>query len=523
MDEMLDPVDIANVKIDLEDIGEGGNKDKVVKPRYGGPYKSIPMVSREGEEKFNKAVNDFKTRYYALSLRGEWAPSTDYQVKDLVFVENITYICLIVHTSSSNFQEDANSGKWIIYQGVTQVDLQYFTPLNEDYPPVITERSIRLKIDHSKGAMRFGLSDLVPLDDLERNFFRGLKNKDAWAPENIGIGSNAGGRNNCAPNYLSDAGNGHDCLALGIASSTRGVACCTGNPDKPEDGTTWGYAAEAGGRNCLAQGRESFAFGEFCDALARYCVAMGYKAIAGPSDPEDPNYLPDGVEGAAAHAHGYEVKAHGNFALALGAFVEALNGAQVIGRGLFTEQGIKPLKVSKRGLGIGYNVDKPTIFCKEGDGISGNGAWIGFNTELPISRYDYRFGESDTITKVIESVSGNGLLADEVKGLMADGKYKSLHNMIVTHPNAGTPYATVQFRLNGIEYLTVDQSRKATFTNGIEAGGAGLFVAGKRVVGGQLPPIDDLTTSANLSDVITKLNEMLASLRDGTGHGLIAK
>ncbi|MFH4122126.1 hypothetical protein WAI71_20680, partial [Acinetobacter baumannii] len=86
---------------------------------------------------------------------------------------------------------------------------------------------------------------------------------------------------------------------------------------------------------------------------------MGYKAIAGPSDPEDPNYLPDGVEGAAAHAHGYEVKAHGNFALALGAFVEAFNGAQVIGRGLFTEQGIKPLKVSKRGIGIGYNVDKP--------------------------------------------------------------------------------------------------------------------------------------------------------------------
>ncbi|WP_447512112.1 SGNH/GDSL hydrolase family protein [Acinetobacter pittii] len=52
MDEMLDPADIANVKIDLVHIGEGGNEDKVVNPRYGEPFKSLPMVSREGEENF---------------------------------------------------------------------------------------------------------------------------------------------------------------------------------------------------------------------------------------------------------------------------------------------------------------------------------------------------------------------------------------------------------------------------------------------------------------------------------------
>lgn len=51
MDEMLDPVDIANVKIDLEHIGEGGNEDKIVTPRYGLPYKSLPMVSREAENR----------------------------------------------------------------------------------------------------------------------------------------------------------------------------------------------------------------------------------------------------------------------------------------------------------------------------------------------------------------------------------------------------------------------------------------------------------------------------------------
>jgi len=56
MDEMLDPVDIANVKIDLEHIGEGGNEDKVVTPRYGIPFKSLPMVSRLGQEGFAAAI-----------------------------------------------------------------------------------------------------------------------------------------------------------------------------------------------------------------------------------------------------------------------------------------------------------------------------------------------------------------------------------------------------------------------------------------------------------------------------------
>lgn len=56
MDEMIDPVDIANAKIDLEHIGEGGNEDKVVTPRYGIPFKSLPMVSRLGQEGFTAAI-----------------------------------------------------------------------------------------------------------------------------------------------------------------------------------------------------------------------------------------------------------------------------------------------------------------------------------------------------------------------------------------------------------------------------------------------------------------------------------
>lgn len=47
---MISPEDIENVKVDLEKIGEAGNEDKIVTPRYGGEFKSIPMLSRLIEE-----------------------------------------------------------------------------------------------------------------------------------------------------------------------------------------------------------------------------------------------------------------------------------------------------------------------------------------------------------------------------------------------------------------------------------------------------------------------------------------
>lgn len=51
MDEMLDPVDIANVKTDLENIRQGAGEDMIVTPRSGLQYKSLPMVSREAENR----------------------------------------------------------------------------------------------------------------------------------------------------------------------------------------------------------------------------------------------------------------------------------------------------------------------------------------------------------------------------------------------------------------------------------------------------------------------------------------
>lgn len=51
MDEMLDPIDIANVKTDLEDIGKSGNIVGVIVPRYGDPYNSVPLAVKNIENK----------------------------------------------------------------------------------------------------------------------------------------------------------------------------------------------------------------------------------------------------------------------------------------------------------------------------------------------------------------------------------------------------------------------------------------------------------------------------------------
>lgn len=52
----LDPQDFINLKRDIDDSGKGPNIDGVINPRYGEPYKSFPMVAREGEEAYTAAV-----------------------------------------------------------------------------------------------------------------------------------------------------------------------------------------------------------------------------------------------------------------------------------------------------------------------------------------------------------------------------------------------------------------------------------------------------------------------------------
>jgi len=59
MTEMISTEDIANVKRDLNDIGKAANEDAVVTPRYGEPFKSLPMIAREYDE--NSGIKGFST------------------------------------------------------------------------------------------------------------------------------------------------------------------------------------------------------------------------------------------------------------------------------------------------------------------------------------------------------------------------------------------------------------------------------------------------------------------------------
>ncbi|MFA3655676.1 hypothetical protein KWF60_14370, partial [Acinetobacter baumannii] len=189
---------------------------------------------------------------------------------------------------------------------------------------------------------------------------------------------------------------------------------------------------------------------------SRYSSTDGYKCIAGKVLPSHPDYNihgGEGEEGAAARAHGFVSQAYGNFAFAYGSMLAAYNGAQVIGKGI--NEG-SPLIISKRGLGLGYNVDVPTIFCQEGPGENGAQAQIGFNTDDPISKYDFRFKNSEVTSYVIDNL-GFGAASFDVVGLLNGGSYGSLYKVVTTHANAGQPYGTTTFWQNNIKVMSMDE------------------------------------------------------------------
>ncbi|MDC4424520.1 hypothetical protein NQ663_07955 [Acinetobacter baumannii] len=450
---------VDNAIFDMGTVEEftSGDEFSDVISRLGCKYptlaKAVRMISLLGETKIDELLEDLKVRYLSLSLRGDWEPSTQYQVKDLVFVNNITYICLIDHTSSSNFQNDVNAGKWIVYQGVTQVDLQSYVAMNKTYAPVLGS-PVKFKLNPLMASFLYGISDPTHKDD-DLNNFRGLNNPDAYHDSNVAIGAVSFGRNNPPFAYLSLAG-GHDCVPFGVASFVLGAGSCTGNPDVPNDGANFGYCSLAVGKNTQARGRISNAMGERCLSESRYSSTDGYKCIAGKVLPSHPDYKihgGEGEEGAAARAHGYESEAYGNFAFAYGSFLRAYNGAQVIGKGI--NEG-SPLKISKRGLGLGYNVDVPTIFCQAGAGVNGAQAQIGFNTDDPISKYDFRFKNSEVTSYVIDNL-GFGAASFDVVGLLNGDSYGSLYKVVTTHANAGQPYGTTTFWQNNIKVMSMDE------------------------------------------------------------------
>lgn len=440
---------------------------------------------------FKAGLDEFgKTNYWVSKVNG-------YPINQCVMLNNGDIVRSIVDSNTNN--PNTNMTGW------------EYSSLVEDrvYAPVLGS-PVKFKLNPIKASFLYGISDPTHLDD-NLNNFRGLNNPNAYHDSNVAIGAVSFGRNNPPFAYLS-LGFGHDCVPFGVASIVGGAGSCTGNPDVPADGANFGYCSLAVGKDTQARGRISNAMGERNISASRYSSTDGYGCIAGPQIVELAGDIES--EGAAARAHGYKSEAYGSFSFSYGAFLKSFNGAQVLGRGI--NEG-STLNIRKSGLALGYNVDVPTIFCQSGSGVNGAQAQIGFNTEQPISKYDFRFKNSEVVSHVIDNL-GFGSVSFDVVGLLNNGSYGSLHNVVITHPNAGQPYGIVQYKLNGTEYLTVDQTRTAKFSNAVEAGSEGFVVAGKRVVGGQYSAISNASGS-DIASVNSKLNEILVALR---AHGLIA-
>lgn len=67
----------------------------------------------EGEEAINRVIG--------FTYRGEWAPATQYQPKDVVRVDGLEYITMTAHTSSATFTADA--ALWSLYTGISRAEL----------------------------------------------------------------------------------------------------------------------------------------------------------------------------------------------------------------------------------------------------------------------------------------------------------------------------------------------------------------------------------------------------------------
>ncbi|MDC5366802.1 hypothetical protein NRA53_16040, partial [Acinetobacter baumannii] len=95
----LTPEMFRGLETDIKDIGESGNLDKIIYPRYGAPYKSLPMLSRLFEAMIASgylAINDLQT---AIDIALEAGAGANGWTADLISYNGNT---------QSNFNDDVN-------------------------------------------------------------------------------------------------------------------------------------------------------------------------------------------------------------------------------------------------------------------------------------------------------------------------------------------------------------------------------------------------------------------------------
>ena len=473
---------LINADIDVENLGKAVNEKVVVNPRYGVPYKSIPLVSAEFNEKTIAAQNKINEWNAAIALITQQGGVPALAVSDA-------------------------SGK-------TQQEINNVSVKNGEYAPVLGA-PVKLMFDTSKFSLRYGLSDPLPLDN-NTNMFRGLTNKDAWANENIGGGSVAFGRNGASVAYLSTTF-GHDCITYGVASTAGGAGSGTGNPDAPKDsdlGTAavgYGYCSFAHGKDTAAIGRISTAFGQACKASSIHSFASGMESEAGAALASHPNGVAS--DGESAWAHGYRAKAYGDFSFALGSFVTAYNGAQVIGRGI--NPGSPLVNSLPDSLAMGVGVDVPAVIMVKGDGTNGGFGKLGVNTTNPRERIEVKLKSNDVVAFRTQADGvGKGIV--DFQGTLTGDVSASIFRMEYTSPNIGSAVGVTDFYQNGINCLSFNSSGDMNVKRILRLDNY-LMISGKKIIGGQQSAIADSTGTA--ADNQRAINAILTALRS---HGLIA-
>lgn len=85
---------------------------------------SLTWIDRLGRERVSvEALRNAIDVITSFTYRGEWAPGVAYKAKDVVRFDNIEYITMRDHVSSSSFEADRAAGFWTIYQGISRAEL----------------------------------------------------------------------------------------------------------------------------------------------------------------------------------------------------------------------------------------------------------------------------------------------------------------------------------------------------------------------------------------------------------------
>lgn len=105
-------LDLSNAKLDVDHIADIAT--------------SLQFTATDRLGHIKDTISGAVYKISSFTNKGVWAPSTNYQVKDLVSVTVSSaltwYVCVIPHTSSVAFSTDSSS-KWRVYQGITTGDL----------------------------------------------------------------------------------------------------------------------------------------------------------------------------------------------------------------------------------------------------------------------------------------------------------------------------------------------------------------------------------------------------------------